>query len=202
MSSVDDMDDVLDFDAMPVKPKSPQNPRRQMIVHNCTQGSEQWLALRLGVVTASEFDKIITPKELQLSKASKKYMVVKLAEWILGAPLEAYDVGAHGWGKRGKDLELEAVRYYEMERDVEISAVGFITTDDGMIGCSPDRLIGDDGLLELKCPSLEVHVSYMLDPGSLAAEYRLQTQGQMWVSGRHCGDIMSYYPGFPAVVVP
>jgi hypothetical protein len=42
----------------------------------------------------------------------------------------------------------------------------------------------------------------MLDPGSLLAEHRLQTQGQMWVSGRHRGDIMSYYPGFPAVIVP
>ena len=170
-----------------------------MLLHNCLQGSDEWLALRLGVVTASEFDQIITPAKLELSKSATKYMCRKLAEWMMGAPLEAF---TSPWMERGTALEPEAVRYYEMERDCETSAVGFISTDDGMIGCSPDRLIGDDGLLELKCPALETHVGYMLDPGSLVAEYRLQTQGQMWVSGRHRGDIMSYYPGFPAVIVP
>jgi YqaJ-like recombinase protein len=175
-----------------------------VIVHQCIQGSEEWLALRLGVVTASEFDSILTPKELGLSKSSKKYMALKLAEWMAGMPLEVFEdrPEVRGWRERGKLLEPEAVRYYEMERDCETSAVGFISTDDGMIGCSPDRLIGDPGLLEIKCPALETHVGYMLDPGSLVAEYRLQTQGQMWVSGRHRGDIMSYYPGFPAVIVP
>lgn len=163
------------------------------------QGSDAWLAARLGVVTASEFDQILTPAKLELSKSSARYMYRKLGEWMLGAPLEAF---VSPWMERGKDLEPEAIRYYEMERDCETQPVGFISTDDGSIGCSPDRLIGTTGVLELKCPSLEVHVGYMLDPVSLAAEYRLQTQGEMWVSGRHQGDIMSYYPGFPAVIVP
>jgi hypothetical protein len=170
-----------------------------MIVHQCIQGSEEWLALRLGVVTASEFSDIITPAKLELSKSATKYMCRKLAEWMLGAPLEQF---TSGWMERGTNLEPEAVRYYEMERDVETSAIGFVTTDDGTVGCSPDRGISDDGLLELKCPALETHAAYMLDPASLVQEYSLQTQGQLWVcSDRAYCDVMSYYPGFPAVIV-
>ena len=163
------------------------------------QGSDEWLAIRLGIPTASEFDRIVTPKKLDLAAASKAYMHKLLAEWMYGAPLEAF---VSPWMERGAALEAEAVRYYEMERDVETQAVGFVLTDDGNAGASPDRLVGEYGLLELKCPSLEVHVGYMLDPESLLAEYRLQVQGQLWVTGRQAADVMSYYPGFPAVIVP
>jgi hypothetical protein len=154
--------------------------------------------LRLGIPTASEFDRIITPAKLQLAAGAHKYMCVKLAEWMYGAPLEAF---VSPWMERGKDLEAEAVRYYEMDRDAETRVVGFVTTDNGMIGASPDRLVGDDGLLEQKCPSLETHVGYMLDPQSLADEYRLQVQGQLWVCDRAWCDVQSYYPGFPSVIV-
>jgi len=195
------------------------------------QGSDEWLDARLGIPTASEFDRIITPAKLELSKSARPFMCVKLAEWMAGAPLEAYDVGAHGWGKRGKDLEAEAIRYYEMDRDCETQAVGLVLTDDGMAGASPDRLINEPcavckgvgagwnnsaaiacevcggdgktgvGTLEMKCPALETHVGYMLDPQSLADEYRLQVQGQLWVCQREWADVMSYYPGFPAVII-
>ena len=170
-----------------------------MKTYHCAQGSEEWLERRLGIPTASEFDRIITPAKLELSKSSKPFMCKKLAEWMYGAPLEAF---VSPWMERGKGLEAEAVRYYEMDRDVETSAVGLVTTDDGMIGASPDRLVGDDGLLEMKCPALETHVGYMLDPSSLVADYRMQTQGQLWVCGdREWSDLMSYYPGFPSVIV-
>lgn len=170
-----------------------------MIRHDCPQGSDEWLALRLGIPTASEFDRIITPAKLQPAAAATKYMNLKLAEWMYGQPLEAF---VSPWMERGLALEAEAVRYYEMERDVETEAVGLITTDDGMIGASPDRLIvGGRRGCELKCPALETHVGYMLDPASLVAEYRLQVQGQIWVCELEGSDLMSYYPGFPAVIV-
>jgi len=172
------------------------------IVHSVLQGSAEWEQLRLGIPTSSEFSEIITPAKLELSKSSRRYLCKKLGEWMYGAPLEAYDVGAHGWGARGKALESEAVRYYEMERDVETQAVGFVTTEDGLIGSSPDRLVGDVGLYEGKAPALETHVGYLLDPESLAAEYRLQNQGQLWVcSDREWCDMHSYFPGFPSVLI-
>jgi hypothetical protein len=169
--------------------------------HDCKQGSDEWLQLRLGIPTASEFDRILTPSRLKLAAASETYMHLKLAEWMYGAPLETYDVGAHGWGARGKELEPEAVRYYEMERECETDTVGLVTTDDGMIGASPDRLVGEDGLYEGKAPALETHVGYMLDPQSLVDEYRLQVQGQLWVCQRAWCDMHSYSPGFPSVIV-
>ena len=166
--------------------------------YDLQQGSDEWLEARLGIPTASEFDRIITPAKLQLAAAATKYLNLKLAEWMYGAPLEAF---VSPWMERGAALEAEAVRYYEMERDVETTKVGMVLTDDGLIGASPDRLVGTDGLLEMKCPSLAVPVGYMLDPHSLATEYAMQTQGQLWVcSERSYSDVMSYYPGFPAVI--
>ena len=171
--------------------------------HNLQQGSDVWLEARLGIPTASEFDRIVTPAKLQLASAATKYMHLKLAEWMYGAPLEAF---VSPWMERGQALEAEAVRYYEMERDVETTKVGLVLTDDGMIGASPDRLVTDPldstpGLLEQKCPALETHVGYMLDPASLVAEYRLQVQGQLWVCQREWCDMQSYYPGFPSVII-
>lgn len=168
-----------------------------MIRNDCEQGSDEWLQLRLGIPTASEFDRIITPAKLQYAAGAAKYMHLKLAEWMYGAPLEAF---VSPWMERGKELEAEAVCYYELERGVDTEAVGLLTTDDGMIGASPDRLVGAEGLLEMKCPALETHVGYMLDPASLVAEYQLQVEGQMWVADRDWCDVMSYYPGFPAVI--
>jgi hypothetical protein len=169
-----------------------------MNVYDCPQGGDEWLALRLGIPTSSCFDKILTPKTLELSKSSRPYMCQLLAEWMYGAPLEAF---VSPWMERGKDLEAEAVRYYELARECDTEAVGFVTTDDGMIGASPDRLAGADGVVELKCPELKTHVGYMLEPESLLVEYRMQVQGQLWVCERQWADMQSYYPGFPAVLL-
>lgn len=163
------------------------------------QGSDDWLAARLGMPTSSEFERIVTPAKLGYAAGAKTHMHRLLAEWMYGAPLEAFD---GGWVKRGKELEPEAARFYEMERDVETTPVGFVTTDDGTAGASPDRLVGEVALVEFKCPALETHVGYMLDPQSLLAEYRIQHQGQLWVCvDREYVDMVSYYPGFPAVIV-
>src|SRR5580704_4584943 len=169
-----------------------------MIIHRCVQGSDEWLRLRLGIPTASRFDSIVTPKKMALSAASKGYAHELLAEWIYGEPIEAF---VSPWMERGEALEAEAVRYFELETGLDTSKVGFITTDDGMVGASPDRLIGDDGTLEQKCPSPKVHVGYMVDPHSLVEDYQLQVQGQLWVSERRYAYIQSYCPRFPSVIV-
>lgn len=169
-----------------------------MIIHKVAQGSEEWHQLRLGIPTTSCFGQIVTPVQLKLSeKASVTYMHTLLAEWIYGAPLESFE---GGWMKRGKELEPEAIAAYEFERGVDSLQIGFATTDDGMAGASPDRLIGDDGTYESKCPALQTHVGYMLSPESLYDEYRMQVQGQLWVTGRDWADIHSYFPGLPSVI--
>lgn len=168
-----------------------------MIIHDVEQGSEEWDRLRLGIPTSSEFHKIVTPKDGKLSKQAEGYMHVLLAEWLYGAPLESVETQ---WMQRGKDLEDEAVRSYEFETEVECQKVGFITSDGGMVGCSPDRLADQDGLLEIKCPAPHTHVGYMVKR-SADREYWPQVQGQLWIAERDWVDIQSYCPGFPTVII-
>lgn len=167
-----------------------------MILHNVTQGTTQWLAVRAGIPTASAFDRIVTPKGKPSTQA-EKYMHMLLAERIMGHPV--LQVQTH-WMGRGKELEGEAVLYYEGVRELDTTPIGFVTNDEGTIGASPDRFVGDDGLLELKVPAEHTHVGYLLTK-SVDAEYYPQVQGQLWVTGRKWLDIMSYHPEMPPAIV-
>jgi hypothetical protein len=167
-----------------------------MIVHNCIQGTTEWLSVRAGIPTASCFDKIITPKGKPSTQA-EKYMHKLIAEKLMGHPVIEF---TGPWLERGKELEADAAAYYESMREVTCERVGFVTNDAGTIGASPDRLIGEDGLLELKVPSEHTHVAYMLTR-AVDAEYYPQVQGQLWVTGRKWLDIMSYSPEMPPVII-
>jgi hypothetical protein len=105
------------------------------------------------------------------------------------------------WMYRGSEHEAEAVSYYEMARGVDTEVVGFCTNDEGIIGASPDRLVGEEGLLEIKVPSPAIHVGYMLSQDGAGDEYRVQAMGQLWITGRQWVDIMSYNPGMPEALV-
>ena len=167
-----------------------------MIIHDVLQGSTEWLAVRAGIPTASAFDRIVTPKGKPSTQA-EKYMHQLLAERMMGHPV--LQVATY-WMGRGQALEGEAVSYYEGVRDLDTDVIGLITNDEGTIGASPDRFVGEDGLLELKCPSEHVHVGYLLTKG-VDAEYYPQVQGQLWVTGRKWLDIMSYHPELPPAIV-
>lgn len=168
-----------------------------MIVHDCIQGTREWLNLRAGVPTSSEFSRILTPKGA-LSKSADGYMHELLAERILHEPLSK---AVTMWMQRGSEHEAEAVAYYEMARGVDTVPVGFCTNDAGTVGASPDRLVGEDGLLEIKVPAPGTHVGYLLAAAGAGDEYRIQTQGQLWITGRQWVDIMSYNPGMPEALV-
>lgn len=168
-----------------------------MIIHQVKQLSEEWHRLRLGIPTASKFDKIMTPGG-KLSASSADYLHELLAEWMLDRPLEEKIETREM--ERGRNLEEQAVKSYEFETDRETEKVGFITTDDGMIGCSPDRLVGSDGLFESKCPGAKGHARYMLTR-SVDRDYWVQLQGQLFVAERVWDQIQSYYPDLPSVVV-
>lgn len=166
------------------------------------QGTQEWLELRAGIPTASNFDKILTPggaKGPQPSKQQEKYMFLLLAERLMGHPVE--DRGYSHWMDRGNDEEGRAVCFYEFQRDIETVKVGFITNDAGMIGCSPDRLVGEPGLLEIKVPSEAIHMGYLLQSGTAYEEYRVQVQGQLWVSGREWSDVLSWHPELPPALM-
>jgi hypothetical protein len=163
---------------------------------DCVQGTTAWAQARLGIPTASQFDKIITEKKMEFSKSSAKYMYQLLAEQALGEPL---DNATSGLMIRGSVMEHKAVSRYELLREVDTEDVGFILRDDRRAGCSPDKLVGNDGLLELKVPGPTTHIEYLLDDEGIG--YKAQTQGQLWICEREWIDTMSFHPTMPGALV-
>lgn len=169
-----------------------------MILHDVKQGTDEWLYLRAKIPTASEFDNLVTPEfKPRTGQTPATYMHKKIAEKCMGIPLGS---GGTFSMDQGSMLETEAIPWYEFTFDVKIQRVGFCTTDDGRIGCSPDGLIGDDGGIEVKCPEPHTHVRYLLD-GGVPKEYLAQVHGSMFVTGRPWWIFLSYNRQFPAHIV-
>lgn len=167
-----------------------------MIRLDCAQGSDEWLQARLAIPTASQYHRIITPKTGKLSSQAEGYAYELLAEELLGHPI---DESSSDFMTRGSALEKGAIDFYEFQNDVNTERVGFIMRDDRLTGCSPDRLVGEDGGIEIKCPSAKVHVGYML--GQDADAYRCQVQGALWITGRAWWDWLSYNPELAPVLI-
>src|SRR5690606_19252020 len=128
------------------------------------QGTQEWEMARLGIPTASQADRILTPSRLQPAAAAREYLHQLLAEWLIGYPIEWS--ASSQYMQRGTDLEAEARAAYELEMGVDVQQVGLCVTDDSMIGGSPDGLVGDVGGVEIKCPAIHMHIGYLLDPRS------------------------------------
>lgn len=166
-----------------------------MRIIDCVQGSPDWHAARLGIPTASEFHRIITAVKGDLSKSARGYAHQLVAEILLGEPLET-SVGNLDWVVRGRQLEPLAAQQYECVEDCETRLIGFLTTDDGRIGASPDRLIvGAPGGLEIKCTAPHTHMALLIDgPGD---GYTQQVQGQLLVGELEFVDLYAYHPRLP-----
>lgn len=163
------------------------------------QGSPEWIKRRLGMPTASAFERIITPGGKAASGAAvNKFLAQLVAEWFIDEPVEAF---ANGYTDRGTEMEPEARKWYGWEYGIDPEQVGLCIHDDGRTACSPDSLIGDDGLLEIKCPGATAQAGYVLGHTSPVAEYRAQLQGQLWVTGREFVDLLAYHPALPKLVV-
>jgi hypothetical protein len=166
-----------------------------MKIHSAKQGSAEWLKARSTIPTASCFDRILTPGKLEPSKSQGKYLAELLAAWWLGNPL---DDMSSSFMQRGTELEPEAAAWYCFDKGVCIEECGLCLSDDERAGASPDRLVDDDGILEIKCPAPATHMDYMLHG---FGDYTLQVQGQLWITGRKWCDKVSYHPTIPAVVL-
>jgi putative phage-type endonuclease len=168
-----------------------------MVIVDCIQGSEEWFAERVGRPSASRFSEIITTTG-QPSKQAEKYLHELAGERVVGFKAETY-INANM--ARGIEMEAEARQLYELMSGVEVEQVGICYQDEERkYGASPDGLVGESGLLEIKCPTLHVSVKYLL-AGSLPTDYFQQVQGQLFVTGREWVDFMSYYPGLKPMVV-
>lgn len=163
---------------------------------DCQQGSVEWYAARIGRPTSSQFHKIITPTG-KVSSQAQAYMYRLVAERLLRETMDDY-LGSVQWAERGKMLEHDAAAQFEFSHEVKLKPVGFVTTDDGRVGCSPDRFItGRRESVEIKCPAPWNHVKYLLEgPGD---DYKPQVQGQLFVAELDAVHFYSYHPRCPPV---
>lgn len=160
-------------------------------VLQCEQGTPEWYAARLGIPTASEFHSILAKGE---GKTRRKYMMRLIGEIWTREPAETYN-NAHM--ERGKKLEPEARDLYAFQYDADPQIVGFIRN--GNKGCSPDSLIGDKGMLEIKTRLPELQAELLL-ADRFPPEHKAQCQGALWVAEREWLDFISYTPKMPLFV--
>ncbi len=167
-----------------------------MIIVDCEQGTDQWRRARLSVPTASNFSKILTSTGAK-SKQAAGYMDTLLAEWLAGEAEETYK---NHHMVRGTALEPQARAYYEFTEGVGVERVGFVTRPDGLVGCSPDGLVGDSGGIEIKCPAAVTQIGY-LRKGTLPTDYKLQVMAGLWLCERQWWDFLSYHPSLPCLLI-
>lgn len=158
------------------------------------QGSTEWHALRIGKVTASRVADVIAKTKTGWGASRANYMAELIAERLTGEPSEKYTNAAMAWGT---DKEPDARAAYEFFRDAQVVEVAFIDHPTiGMTGASPDGLVGDHGLVEIKCPNTATHLDTLLSQ-SIPGKYVTQMLWQMACTGRQWCDFVSYDPRLP-----
>lgn len=172
-----------------------------MIYHDLPQQSEEWFRARLGVATASCFDKIITPKTAEISKSAETYAATLVGEMVTGQNEEKFQ---SYWMERGAIMEADARSQYEAITELTLDRGGFVTNDAMTWGASPDVRVLDGsriiGGAEIKCPMPSVHIANlkrMRNHGVIDPSYIPQVQGQILIGEFEFIDWFSYHPNFP-----
>lgn len=184
--------------ATKAKPKAPANPEVE-ILDGFEQNSPEWLQARIGLCTASNFATIMASgKDGGDSKTRTKLLYQMAGEILCGEPAETYSNASM---QRGSDMEAEAREHYARTNFAEIRRVGFVrrTLPTGrLVGCSPDALVGDDGVLEIKTMKPELLIELALrGAAGFPTQHRHQCQGALWVTGRQWCDLLIFYRGMP-----
>lgn len=163
-------------------------------VSELIQGSDAWKAARCGRVTASRVADVVAKTKTGWAASRAQYMGELIAERLTGVPAESYTNAAMLWGT---EKEPEARNAYAFYRDVEVVQVGMVEHPRiPMTSASPDGLVGDDGLVEIKCPTIATHIDTLL-AGSIPGKYITQMQWQMACTGRKWCDFVSFDPRMP-----
>lgn len=158
------------------------------------QRTDEWFAIRLGKVTASRVHELMARTKSGYSTSRSNLMAELICERLTGTTAERYSNAAMQWGT---DQEAPAKAAYAFMTDLAIEDVGFVphpTIAD--FGASPDGLIGDAGLIEVKCPNTATHIETLLT-GGIDGKYITQMQVQMACTGRAWCDFVSYDPRLP-----
>jgi len=165
------------------------------VFHDIQQNSPEWFRIRAGIPTASKFATVMASgRGGGDSKTRAKYMRQLAGEIITGQPMESIS-NAHT--ERGHVMEPEARDLYAFMTDASPELVGFIRN--GQKGCSPDSLIGSNGILEIKTKLPDLLIE-CIERDEFPPEHKAQCQGALWVAEREWIDIVVYWPGMPVFI--
>lgn len=162
------------------------------------QGSDEWIEARRGLITAGSLDLILTPTLKIASNAKERqHLYELLAQRVTGHVEPEYISDAM---LRGLEEEVYARDLYA-EKYAPVTEVGMVTNDElgFVVSCSPDALVGDDGLIEIKSRMQKYQAQTIIE-GEVPTEFMLQIQGELFVTGRQWCDFISYSGGMPMFV--
>lgn len=158
------------------------------------QRTDEWFIARLGKVTASRIADVCARTKSGWGAGRKNYMAELVAERLTGVRTDGFTSAAMQWGT---DIEPEARIAYEFYRDATVTETGFVPHPSiADTGASPDGLVAEDGLVEIKCPNTATHLETLLG-SELPQKYFLQMQWQMACTDRQWCDFASYDPRLP-----
>lgn len=158
------------------------------------QGSDEWKALRLGKVTASRVADVIARTKTGAAASRNNYAAQLIAERLTGVVVAGFQSKEM---QHGTETEPQARAAYAFYVDADVTEIDFVPHPAiAMTGASPDGLVGDHGLVEIKCPNTATHIETLLG-APIAAEYITQMQWQMACTGRQWCDFVSFDPRMP-----
>ena len=158
------------------------------------QHSPEWFAARLGRVTGSRVADVMAKTKAGYSASRANYMAELICERLTGQQAERFTNAAMQWGT---DTEPRARAAYEFLTDNPVIETGFVLHGGiADFGASPDGLVADDGLVEIKCPNTATHIETLLGE-SVPGKYVTQMQAQMSCTGRAWCDFVSFDPRLP-----
>ncbi len=158
------------------------------------QGTPEWFAQRCGKVTASRVADIIAKTKTGVAASRGNYMAQLVAERLTGQPAESFKSAAMQFGTETEPMARMA---YETETGLMVSEVPMIEHPTiPMTGASPDGMVGEDGLVEIKCPNTSTHIETLLDE-KVPSKYVTQMMWQMACTGRAWCDFVSFDPRMP-----
>jgi putative phage-type endonuclease len=158
------------------------------------QRTDEWFSARLGKVTASRIGDVMARTKTGYSASRANYMAQLVVERLTNRKEESYTNAAMQWGTENEPLARSA---YEVANDVLVKEVGFIDHPEiANSGASPDGLVGDDGMVEIKCPNTATHIETLLN-NTIDGKYRYQMLWQMRCTNRKWCDFVSFDPRMP-----
>lgn len=162
-------------------------------MNDTAQRSPEWFAARLGIATASRFSAVLARIKTGESAERRNYRAQLVVERLTGKQIETYQNAAM---QHGTEQEPFARMAFAVHTSAIVEEVGFLRHAEIEAGCSPDGLIDEDGMIEIKCPfQTAIHIESLKN--GMPKEHVPQIQGQMWIAGRQWVDFVSFDPRMP-----